>query len=167
MEWGCTKCGVKIPQEREFCNECEEKHFRKIGGFLYLPLIGIVITAASYLFAMTDAFKTLTVNYGHLSTNAKIFFIISLFIYIGQFIFSAIVLSLFLKRKKVLPMLFILFLISIIATLSLNTYMLYTLIPGVRIGYNELVPIFRNVISALIWIPYFMVSVRVKRTFIR
>ncbi|WP_227675395.1 DUF2569 family protein [Klebsiella sp. WP3-S18-ESBL-05] len=45
--------------------------------------------------------------------------------------------------------------------------MLYRLIPGVNIGYNELVPVFRNVISAFIWIPYFITSVRVKRTFIR
>ncbi|MFV8768831.1 DUF2569 family protein [Yersinia enterocolitica] len=83
------------------------------------------------------------------------------------FYFSVTVLSFFLKKKKFLPKLYILFLISVVATMSLNIYMLYMLIPDVKIGYNELVPIFRNVISALIWIPYFITSVRVKRTFIR
>lgn len=46
--------------------------------------------------------------------------------------------------------------------MSFNTYLLYILIPGAEIGYNELVPVFRNVITALIWIPYFITSVRVK-----
>ncbi|HEI6816114.1 TPA: DUF2569 domain-containing protein, partial [Yersinia enterocolitica] len=141
--------------------------FRKIGGFLFLPLIGLVVTAASYLFAMTDAFRVMTENYSHLNVNAKIFFMLSLAIYIVCFLFSVTVLSFFLKKKKFLPKLYILFLISVVATMSLNIYMLYMLIPDVKIGYNELVPIFRNVISALIWIPYFITSVRVKRTFIR
>ncbi|MDA5603045.1 DUF2569 domain-containing protein [Enterobacter sp. PI-10] len=167
MEWGCIKCGVEIPQDREFCDSCEDKNFKKIGGFLFLPLIGLVVTAASYLFAMTDAFKFTTDNYSHLNANAKIFFIVSLVIYIGEFLFTITVLSFFLRKKKLLPKLYILFLISIVTTMSFNTYLLYILIPGTEIGYNELVPVFRNVITALIWIPYFITSVRVKRTFIR
>lgn len=102
MEWGCTNCGVEIPQDREFCDKCEEKHFRKIGGFLFLPLIGLIVTAASYLFVMTDAFKFLTENYAQLNANAKIFFILSIAIYIGEFLFSVTVLSFFLKKKKLL-----------------------------------------------------------------
>ncbi|CAM8681712.1 DUF2569 domain-containing protein [Kluyvera sp. M-M157-B] len=167
MEWGCIKCGVAIPQEREFCDVCEEKHFRKIGGFLFLPLIGLVVTAAGYLFAMTDAFKFMAENYTHLNVSAKTFFALSLAIYAVEFLFSLTVLSFFLKKKRFLPKLYMLFLISIVVTMSLNLYMLYRLIPGVNIGYNELVPVFRNVISAFIWIPYFITSVRVKRTFIR
>lgn len=167
MEWGCTKCGVEIPQDREFCDKCEEKHFRKIGGFLFLPLIGLIVSAASYLFVMTDAFKFLTENYAHLNENAKVFFMLSIAIYIGEFLFAVTVLSFFLKKKKRLPKLFILFLISVVATMSLNIYLLYRLIPSAKIGYNELVPVFRNVITALIWIPYFVTSVRVKRTFTR
>jgi len=126
-----------------------------------------VVTAASYLFAMTDAFKFTIENYSHLNTHAKIFFMLSLAIYIGEFLFTATVLSFFIRKKKSLPKLYILFLISVITTMSLNTYLLYVLIPDAEIGYNELVPIFRNVITALIWIPYFIISVRVKRTFIR
>jgi hypothetical protein len=167
MEWGCTKCGVEISQDREFCDECEAKQFRKIGGFLYLPLIGLVVGAASYLFALTDALKVISVNYWHINTEAKVFFIISIAIYIVQLLFSILVISFFLKKKKSLPKLYILFLISTVSTMTFNAYMLYVLIPDVNIGYNELVPIFRNVISALIWIPYFITSVRVKRTFTR
>lgn len=115
----------------------------------------------------TSGKRVMTENYSHLNVNAKIFFMLSLAIYIVCFLFSVTILSFFLKKKKFLPKLYILFLISVVATMSLNIYMLYMLIPDVKIGYNELVPIFRNVISALIWIPYFITSVRVKRTFIR
>ncbi|MEN4978207.1 DUF2569 family protein [Erwinia billingiae] len=167
MEWGCTKCGVEISQDREFCDECEAKQFREIGGFLYLPLIGLIVAAASYLFALTDALKIISVNYWQLNTDARIFFIISIAIYILQLLFSILVVSFFLKKKKSLPKLYILYLISTVSTMTFIAYMLYILIPGVNIGYNELVPIFRNVISALIWIPYFITSVRVKRTFTR
>jgi hypothetical protein len=73
MEWGCTKCGVEISQDREFCDECEAKQFRKIGGFLYLPLIGLVVGAASYLFALTDVLKVISVNYWHINTEARVF----------------------------------------------------------------------------------------------
>lgn len=167
MEWGCIKCGESIPQEREFCDACEEKHFRKIGGFLFLPLVGIIVTAASCIFAMTQAFRVLVVNYGHINSHAKLFFILSLVIYLAQFLFSVTVLSFFLKKKKALPRLYIVFLLTLIATMAFNVFLLYRLIPGVNIGYDELVPVFRNGITALIWIPYFMVSTRVKRTFIR
>lgn len=167
MEWGCIKCGLEIPQDREFCDKCEEKQFRKIGGFLFLPLIGLIVTAASYLFAMTEAFKVMTEGFADLNQSARMFFILSLVLYIVGFLFTVVVLSLFLKRKKLLPKLYILFLILVVLIASLNVYFFYVFIPVVKIGYNELVPIFRNVISALIWIPYFVTSVRVKRTFVR
>jgi len=167
MEWGCIKCGKEIPQDREFCSECEEKQFRKIGGFLYLPLIGLIVSVASYLFAMTQAFKVLVENYWHINSDAKMFFITSLLIYVMMFLFSVYTLSLFLRKKKNLPKAYILLLVSGLVTLSINTFLLYKLIHGVTIGYDELVPIFRNVISVLIWVPYFLVSARVKRTFIR
>lgn len=166
MEWGCIKCGKEIPQYAEFCPECEEKQFRKIGGFLYLPLLGLIITATSYLFAMTQAFKVIVESYWHIIPEAKIFFVSSLLTYLAMFMLTIFTLSLFLRKKKSLPKVYMLFLILIIVTMSVNTYLLYRLIPGITIGYNELVPIFRNLITALIWIPYFRVSVRVKKTFV-
>lgn len=167
MEWGCIKCGEEIPQDREFCTGCEEIQFRKIGGLLYIPLVGLIISAISYLLNVNEAFKAIIENYRSIDINAKVFFISSLAIYVVMFLFAAFTLSQFLKRKRLLPNLYISFLIAIIITLSINTYTLYALIPGVKIGYDELVPIFRSLISALIWIPYFTVSVRVKRTFIK
>ncbi|EKP2071112.1 DUF2569 family protein [Salmonella enterica] len=167
MKWGCIECGKEIPQEQEFCQECEDKQFRKIGGFLFLPLIGLFVTAFSYLVAMTEAFKTLTTHYWNFTWDAKAFFISSLIIYIVMFFFGVFVISLFFKKKKSLPRIYIYFLIAIIVTITINTYLLHILIPDVKIGYNEIAPIIRNIITAFIWIPYFIISVRVKRTFIR
>lgn len=167
MLWGCIKCGQKIPQYSELCTECEEKQFRKIGGLLYLPLIGLIVSALFHLFALATMFKMITVNYWHVDTGPKIFFSSSLLIYVMMFLLTIFTLSLFLKKKKSLPKMYVLFLVSIVVTMSINVFLLYKLIPGVTIGHDELVPVFRNIISALIWIPYFMTSVRVKRTFIK
>ncbi|MCT8348183.1 DUF2569 domain-containing protein [Photorhabdus temperata] len=53
-------------------------------------------------------------------------------------------------------------LLFVIADLMLGYY-----IYGIKLDYNNLSLLFRNVFCACIWIPYFIVSIRVKRTFIR
>lgn len=166
MQWGCIKCGVEIPQDTEYCAECEEKQFRKIGGFLYLPLISLFIHAVSNLAAIYDAFKYLIENYDYLSFDVRLFFAGTALICFILFLATAYIIPVFLKRKKQLPKLYICLYISIILLTSLNVYMLYALIPGVTIGYDELSPVLRLVISSCIWIPYFIKSERVKRTFV-
>ena len=48
FKWTCITCDKEIPQHLEYCAECEEKRYRKIGGLLYLPLINILFIAYSY-----------------------------------------------------------------------------------------------------------------------
>ncbi|QMI04258.1 DUF2569 domain-containing protein [Citrobacter sp. RHB25-C09] len=166
MQWGCIKCGVEIPQHTEYCSACEEKQFRKIGGFLYLPLLGLFVTALSHLVAAGEALKYLIDNLEGLFFEAKLFFIGSFTISLVIFLSAAYVISVFLRKKKTLPKLYIGLVVLLIVLTSFNTWMLSALIPGVVIGSDELLPLFRLMISACIWIPYFIKSVRVKRTFV-
>ncbi|CBG87185.1 DUF2569 domain-containing protein [Citrobacter rodentium] len=166
MKWGCIKCGVEIPQHTEYCSECEDKQFTKIGGFLYLPLLGLFITALSHLVASYESFKYLVDNFYHLFFDAKLFFIGTFTISLVVFLAAAWVISVFLRKKKSLPKLYIGLMLLLIVLTALNTWMLSVLIPGIYIGSEELVPLLRLIISACIWIPYFLKSVRVKRTFI-
>lgn len=167
MKWSCIKCDKEIPQHQEFCKECEEKQFRKIGGFLFIPLLGLFLSAFYYILAINNTVKYLLINYTTLNVNAKAFFIGSLVIYFFMFLLVILVGSYFLRKKKELPRLYIILLLAVIGTALINLLMLYKLIPGAKIGYDELLPIVRSVLSSFIWIPYFIVSERVKKTFVR
>lgn len=167
MKWGCIKCGTEIPQDREFCDVCEERQFKKIRGFLVLPFAGLFLMGFIFPVEITGFFfKIITINYNNLTENGKLYFLISMFIDSVMFLFITYIISLFIKKKKTLPKAYIGLIIATIATMSFKLYLYFILLSPSSIGYNELVPIFRNILSAFIWIPYFLVSERVKRTFV-
>lgn len=61
MKWTCIKWDKEISQDREYYDDCEAKQFRKIGGFLYLPLIGLFIGAFGWVILLTEAKKIMFV----------------------------------------------------------------------------------------------------------
>ena len=136
----------------EICHTLEAPRIR---GWLVLPGIGFVVTPILYLPDIIDAlFRRID----------HPFTFVSGLIDIGLFVFCCIVAVRFLKKKRNTPSLAIRFYL---------TALVLELICGLCIQYFELVQKFNlwgylkySVIACVIWVPYFLFSKRVKRTFV-
>ncbi|MGO3569730.1 MAG: DUF2569 family protein, partial [Serratia grimesii] len=69
------------------------------------------------------------------------------------------------RKKRQLPRFYIGLLLANILFLAIDLYLGNRYL-DVALNYEESRPLIRNIIGACIWIPYFYVSVRVKRTFV-
>jgi uncharacterized membrane protein len=57
FKWTCLTCDKEIAQHLEYCAECEEKRYRKIGGLLFLPLLNILLMAYDYFTSLIVTLK--------------------------------------------------------------------------------------------------------------
>lgn len=169
MKWSCIKCDKETSQNREYCDDCEAKQFRKIGGFLYLPLIGLFIGAFGWAMLLTEAINTVFIIDLSSIYRTEIFgYLCFEFVFQLLFLlFSIYLISIFFRRKKTLPKLYIYFSLSVLIYMLLDLCFGINVFPDlVRLEYDTVKHVIRSLISALIWIPYFITSVRVKKTFI-
>ncbi|EQB98703.1 DUF2569 domain-containing protein [Photorhabdus temperata] len=161
----CIQCENPALHESDFCATCEEKELNGIGGFLYFPAINIIITILTSLFGSYKTMMILISGYDFLGKLRILigFEFICFVIIFGIAFYTSI---LFFRKKEKTPLLYIILLVFtllfVITDLMLGYY-----IYGIKLDYNNLSLLFRNVFCACIWIPYFIVSIRVKRTFIR
>ncbi|MBS9437482.1 DUF2569 domain-containing protein [Photorhabdus noenieputensis] len=161
----CIKCENPALHESDFCATCEEKELSGIGGFLYFPAINIIFAILSSLFS---AYKTMTIlisSYDFLGELRILigFEFICFIIIFGVALYTSI---LFFKKKKKTPLFYIILLVFtslfVITDLSLAHY-----VYEIKLDYSYLFLFFRTVFYVCIWIPYFIISIRVKRTFIK
>jgi hypothetical protein len=84
----------------------------------------------------------------------------------GLYIFLIYLTIIFFKKKKAVPKTYIVFLITTLAVLILDSIVMeFIPVLSNEASVNN-VEIAKAVISAAIWIPYFIKSVRVKNTFV-
>ncbi|MEZ7217255.1 DUF2569 family protein [Klebsiella spallanzanii] len=72
----------------------------------------------------------------------------------------------FFTQKKQLRWVYII-LIAYSLVFSILDAFLVNYLYGVAVPSDAMIRIFRNLVTAAVWIPYFLVSVRVKLTFVR
>ncbi|MDX7988038.1 DUF2569 domain-containing protein [Xenorhabdus sp. 12] len=163
-KWFCTQCGKKeIPQYTEYCEECAEASFKKIGGWLYLPAIGLILSLIILIFQIGVAVYTIpSVSYYATLQQTVIFTLIG---NILLFLLTIHTATLFFNKSKQTPRFYILLRLLNIVIQSITVYLVVDGL-GHSIDYTLIVPVLQQVITAAIWIPYFMVSVRVKKTFV-
>ncbi|PHM45293.1 hypothetical protein Xmau_00943 [Xenorhabdus mauleonii] len=163
-KWFCTKCGKKeIPQDTEYCEECAEDSFKKIGGWLYLPAIGLIFSVIFIIFQIVVAVHTIPrVSYYSTLQNTVIFTLVANIILLLLTIYTAI--QFFNKLKKA-PRLYILLRLLNIVFQIITVYLIVDGL-GESMTYSLMAPVLQQGITAAIWIPYFMVSVRVRKTFV-
>ncbi|PQQ33852.1 hypothetical protein C6H69_08205 [Photorhabdus luminescens] len=143
----------------------EEKELSGIGGFLYLPAINIIFAIFSSLFSSYKTMTILTSSYdfpGELYILIGFEFICFTIIF-GVALYTSII---FFKKKKRTPLFYIILLVFtslfVITDLALAHY-----VYEIKLDYNYLFLLFKTMIYSCIWVPYFIISIRVKRTFIK
>jgi len=158
-------------------NENPKTH-TQIGGWLILIAIGLVLTPVRMLYGLIidaeELYGIHTWNYifqEHPSFNEFFLSLLIVFelMYNSAFIvFTILLIILFFKRRSITPRMMIILYASSFLIITLDTF--------VAIGLNdqlyseaEKVQAFKDIagsfLSAVIWIPYFIISKRVKETF--
>lgn len=161
----CIQCDNQALQDSDFCTDCENKEFKKIRGWLFVPAFGMLISIIGHIVAITNTLKIALNHYDVLQVALKGILFFELFSFIGLFLLSIYTTSLFFRKKRQLPRFYIGLLLANILFLAIDLYLGNRYL-DVALNYEESRPLIRNIIGACIWIPYFYVSVRVKRTFV-
>ncbi|NBD00033.1 DUF2569 family protein [Atlantibacter hermannii] len=166
FKWTCITCDKDIPQHLEYCAECEEKRYRKIGGLLFLPLLSLALIAWEYFTSLRMALYAGLETMGHLQIAQSSYLYIAAGINFIFLLYTLYTVSLFLRKKKELPLAYSLLIIGGIVTMVIDRVATLYLFPQISLNFALIIPLVMYIIYACIWIPYFRYSVRVKKTFI-
>jgi hypothetical protein len=150
---------------------------RGIGGWLVLPLLGLIVTpiriAIQTVRDLAPAFSPATWEalttpggpaYDPMWAPVIVFEAVASFTLVA---FTLILLWLFFRKSRRVPLLMILWLLTTIG-LQVADLALAAQIPVIasQPDPQSLGELARSAVGALIWIPYFLVSKRVKNTFV-
>jgi hypothetical protein len=149
-----------------------------IGGWLVLPALGLVLTPLMMAFQFyQDLLPALTPQVWHVLTDAQSaaysplwgpLIVYEVLVFLTLFIFTLWLSWRFFTKSKHTPKLFVIWLGALAASQILD-HLLSAQIPALAdkpldpAGIRDLV---RSIINAAIWIPYFLMSERVKNTFV-
>lgn len=178
----CTNCGKESPEGSAICSDCGSsisentvtKHeievsvegtvskYNKIRGALILVLLGRVYGILAFPIAIYGYFEMINKAY---YDNIKIAINIDFSYYALVFIFDIFALYLMFNRKKAFPYIMITFTLVSLAYYIFK-YFIYKYLGVFTKGDTLLKSILFSTVSCAIWIPYFLKSKRVKRTFI-
>lgn len=155
----------------------DDIRLKGLGGWLILVGIGLVLTPIIYLVQIWIYQLQPLIDYGQffvLFPALKTMLICELLVNLALFVFSLHVLALFFKMHHLFPQRFIIFYIAGIVVILLDFWAVDAFLSPVffhaafdggiaREFLRELLPPF---ISGAIWIPYMLMSRRVKMTFV-
>lgn len=188
----CTKCGNQISSNTKFCTKCGQKielsnendktrdevlNSQKLGGWLILPAIGLIIAPIWALYSFfTEYMPMFSDGTWELLTDPGSAYFISgfsslimfeIFFQAVFFLFVLYVGFLFFTRKKELPRLYILYLVGSLI-IAIIDYMWAFSIPELAevLQEEDYGDLGRSIIAAAIWVPYMLKSDRVKNTFV-
>ncbi|PHM70335.1 DUF2569 domain-containing protein [Xenorhabdus sp. KJ12.1] len=165
-KWVCTKCGEKeIPQDTEYCEGCEEKSFKKIGGWLYLPAIGLIVMILSSITGIVTTINEIFPFYSQLTDRWKCFITFAFILDLLIFLLIIVTTIFFFRKSKKTPYLFISLLILNITVQGIMIFLTINVMSA-PVEPNYTLNLIRSILHAAVWIPYFIVSVRVKKTFV-
>lgn len=181
----CKSCGRALggpPQplgsSRESKVQGAEGAYEKIGGWLVLLAIGLVLTPIRFLVIMGKDFLPLFLSGGWsvLTTPGTaayhpLWAPVLIFEFGGNAVllgFSVLVAVCFFQKRRILPRLMIAFLLLNLLLVAAD-YFVADLLPPVasQKDAEAMKELARALIACVAWVPYFVVSKRVKGTFVR
>jgi hypothetical protein len=157
--------------------DTSERQYDKIGGWLIIVAIGLILAPLRLLVVLfhdllpalsTDAWSRLTTPgteaYHPLWAPLFLFEIIGNCVFI---LFPIIIAVFFFQKRRFVPQLIIVLLLANLVFVAID-YFVSDLIPFVAAqeDIGSLVELIRVLIACAIWVPYFLVSKRVKGTFV-
>ncbi|MGK3226653.1 DUF2569 domain-containing protein [Enterobacter soli] len=167
FKWTCISCDKDISQDQEYCSECEEKRYRKIGGLLYLPLLNLLLIAYGYFTSLAVTLNAGLSTMGRIPASQSSYLFIAVAVNFILLLFIIYIVSLFFRKKKELPLAYSVLLVGGIVIMLIDRVVTSWMFPEIPLNFSQVMPILTHVIYACIWIPYFRTSARAKKTFIR
>jgi len=138
-------------------------NYTKIGGWLILVAIGLVLSSiAVLLYIISDilpAFHVVSVS--QVSGELRLYLFLDLVLNLSLLVYIIYVIVLFVKRRTAVPKFVISLYILNFAFIIIDRFVFKSISES-----QWIFVIIQSVASALIWIPYFLVSKRVKGTFV-
>jgi hypothetical protein len=185
----CSNCASEVPESSPSCAACgtvagavapaqlstplfsTTDDLEGLSGWLALVAFGLVVSPFVMLYTILTVnlpFLTDSRYQPYLSSHPA-FAALAVFEVITNIIFLASVLALaylFFTKRKAFPTFMILYLATQCWVILFDTIAVHILVPTANMTASY-ASVARSLIGALVWIPYFVVSLRVKATFVR
>ncbi|CAK9886002.1 MAG: hypothetical protein XXXJIFNMEKO3_02426 [Candidatus Erwinia impunctatus] len=167
MKWHCPTCSAEGVQEQKVCHRCESRTGHRIGGLLYLPLVILLMTLYVFGCSLLGNITIIQRYYQQMNSDFRIYFVIITVVNVLFIGYAVTLVSLFLKKKSTVPFLSILIIFLVLVSVLCDVLITNSLFGDVLLTYESLKPVFKMIIVAVVWTSYFLLSARVKITFIR
>ena len=156
----------------------DETAYQKIGGWLILCAIGLILYPVQTLvFLFTELIPALSPeNWSALTSPASSYYhsflaplvIAELVGNICFFIFSICLVVFFFQQRKYAPKLIILFLAGNLIFVGFDYFITtFIIIRSSSIDMDATINFVRTMVAGMVWIPYFIFSKRVGKTFVK
>ncbi|ENY6787152.1 DUF2569 family protein [Providencia rettgeri] len=160
--WTCIECySAEIEPHGDYCEECNKKFYTQIDGWLWFPLISLLLTIVSSLYYFFEYMIALG-YYGSSTVTLNIMAIINCV----NIIISAITLYYFLKRSHKISYVFYGFIFWKILAPIIIGISIWPSYFNWGFSISIILDVIYAIFYGLIWGFYFHKSKRVKKTFI-
>jgi len=170
MAWTCPSCGFEENEDSILRCPCgyeltlpEDRNYDNVGGALLLVAIGLAVTAVANGLSLTVRLHKASYITGPTAATEAFFALVYI-------VTPLILLVILFMRKRIVPKLMISFYLLTLG-IAVLLYIGARSLPGPHILqralYEAKVSILASSVACFIWVPYFLISERVKRTFIR
>lgn len=165
-----------LTTEIKLSSSVDEQKYQKIGGWLYIVGIGVVLNPILYVYTIAQSVSVLSYDVWRLITTpgTEVYhpmlaplIVFELVTTVGFLVLSIAVAIYFFQKRKILPKLIITFLLSNLAFCVIDFLWVNSITLSVSLGADYLINwVYRTAIACLIYVPYFLKSKRVKGTFV-